>query len=207
MLDVTLVVLCAGNSTRFDKSCKKQWLRIQNEPLWLNVTNRLNSFSNFFETIVVSHKDELNYMKNFNEDYIYVEGGNTRQESIKNSLKFVKTKYIMISDVARACIPKIVINKLLENKEKAACIVPILDVSDTVIFNKNTINRDEVKLIQTPQLSNTEILNKALLTDIEFTDESSAIKNIGEEILYIKGDIASKKLTYIEDIKQIPCLK
>ena len=207
MLDVTLVVLCAGNSTRFDKSCKKQWLRIQNEPLWLNVTNRLNSFSNFFETIVVSHKDELNYMKNFNEDYIYVEGGNTRQESIKNSLKFVKTKYIMISDVARACIPKIVINELLENKEKAACIVPILDVSDTVIFNKNTINRDEVKLIQTPQLSNTEILNKALLTDIEFTDESSAIKNIGEEILYIKGDIASKKLTYIEDIKQIPCLK
>ena len=207
MLDVTLVVLCAGNSTRFDKSCKKQWLRVQNEPLWLNVTSRLNSFSNFFETIVVSHKDELNYMKNFNDDYIYVEGGNTRQESIKNSLKFVKTKYVMISDVARACIPQIVINELLANKGKAACIVPILDVSDTVIFNKNTINRDEVKLIQTPQLSNTEILNKSLFTNIEFTDESSAIKNIGEEILYIKGDVASKKLTYIEDIKQIPCLK
>ena len=207
MLDVTLVVLCAGNSTRFDKSCKKQWLRVQNEPLWLNVTSRLNSFSNFFETIVVSHKDELNYMKNFNDDYIYVEGGNTRQESIKNSLKFVKTKYVMISDVARACIPQIVINELLANKGKAACIVPILDVSDTVIFNKNTINRDEVKLIQTPQLSNTQILNKSLFTNIEFTDESSAIKNIGEEILYIKGDVASKKLTYIEDIKQIPCLK
>lgn len=207
MLDVTLVVLCAGNSTRFDKSCKKQWLRIENEPLWLNVTNRLNSFSNFFETIVVSHKDELNYMKNFNDDYIYVEGGNTRQESIKNSLKLVKTKYVMISDVARACIPQTVINELLANKEKAACIVPILDVSDTVIFNKNTINRDDVKLIQTPQLSNTQILNKALFTDIEFTDESSAIKNIGEEIFYIKGDIASKKLTFIEDIEQIHCLK
>jgi 2-C-methyl-D-erythritol 4-phosphate cytidylyltransferase len=57
--DITLVVLCAGNSTRFDNLCKKQWIRIDNEPLWLNVTNRLTSFSNFSKTIVVSHKDEL----------------------------------------------------------------------------------------------------------------------------------------------------
>ncbi|WP_198304277.1 bifunctional 2-C-methyl-D-erythritol 4-phosphate cytidylyltransferase/2-C-methyl-D-erythritol 2,4-cyclodiphosphate synthase [Arcobacter vandammei] len=207
MLDVTLVVLCAGNSSRFDKSCKKQWLRIEDEPLWLNVTSRLNSFSNFFQTIVVSHKDELNYMQNFNDDYIYVEGGESRQESIKNALKLVQTKYVMISDVARACIPQRVINELLVNKEKASCIVPILNVSDTVIFQENTINRDEVKLIQTPQLSLTEHLINSLKTDIEFTDESSALKNSGYKIEYINGDISSKKLTFVEDIKQIPCLK
>ncbi|QKF74334.1 bifunctional 2-C-methyl-D-erythritol 4-phosphate cytidylyltransferase / 2-C-methyl-D-erythritol 2,4-cyclodiphosphate synthase protein [Aliarcobacter faecis] len=207
MLDVTLIVLCAGNSSRFDKSCKKQWLRVKNEPLWLNVTNKLNSFSNFFQTIVVSHKDELNYMQNFNDDYIYIEGGNTRQESIKNALKVVKTKYVMISDVARACIPQTTVEELLTNKEKASCIVPILDINDTVIFEKNTINRDEVKLIQTPQLSDTKVLINALDTNIEFTDESSAIKNINGSIFYIKGDISSKKLTFIDDIGQIPCLK
>ena len=50
--------------------------------------------------------------------------------------------------------------------------------------------------------------NKNLVSkDIEFTDESSAIKNIGEDIFYIKGDIASKKLTFFEDISQITCLK
>ena len=207
MLDVTLIVLCAGNSTRFDKSCKKQWLRVDNEPLWLNVTNRLNSFSNFYQTIVVSHKDELNYMQNFNDDYIYVEGGISRQESIKNALKVVKSKYVMISDVARACIPELVVKELLQNKSKADCIVPVLDVSDTVIYENNTINRDEVKLIQTPQLSVTQILNNALNTSIEFTDESSAIKNSGHQVFYIKGDISSKKLTFGDDIKQIPCLK
>ncbi|HAC70380.1 MAG TPA: bifunctional 2-C-methyl-D-erythritol 4-phosphate cytidylyltransferase/2-C-methyl-D-erythritol 2,4-cyclodiphosphate synthase, partial [Arcobacter skirrowii] len=66
MEDVTLVVLCAGNSTRFENVCKKQWLRVENEPLWLNVTSRLNSYSNFKKTIVVSHEDELRYMQNFN---------------------------------------------------------------------------------------------------------------------------------------------
>ena len=207
MKDITLVVLCAGNSTRFDNLCKKQWIRVDNEPLWLNVTNRLTSFSNFSKTIVVSHKDELSYMKNFSDDFIYVEGGDTRQNSIKNALEFVDTPYVMISDVARACISKNIISDLIQNKSKASCIVPILDVSDTVIFEKNTINREDVKLIQTPQLSNSDILRKAISKDIEFTDESSAIKNIGEDIFYIKGDIASKKLTFFEDISQIPCLK
>ena len=49
--------------------------------------------------------------------------------------------------------------------------------------------------------------HRLLSKDIEFTDESSAIKNIGEDIFYIKGDIASKKLTFFEDISQITCLK
>lgn len=207
MKDVTLVILCAGNSTRFENSVKKQWIRLENEPLWLNVTNRLSSFYDFSKTIVVTSVDELKYMQNFNDDYIFVKGGDTRQNSIKNALKFVDTPYVMISDVARACISKEVVDNLIDSRLKASCIVPILDVSDTVIYENQTINRDRVKLIQTPQLSDTNILKKALDTNIEFTDESSAIKSIDEEIFYIKGDIASKKLTFIDDISQVPCLK
>ncbi|AXK48036.1 bifunctional 2-C-methyl-D-erythritol 4-phosphate cytidylyltransferase/2-C-methyl-D-erythritol 2,4-cyclodiphosphate synthase [Aliarcobacter trophiarum LMG 25534] len=207
MEDVTLVILCAGNSTRFENSVKKQWIRLENEPLWLNVTNRVSSFYNFSKTIIVSSKDDLKYMQNFSDDYIFVEGGDTRQNSIKNALKFVDTPFVMISDVARACISKDVVNNLIDNRLKASCIVPILDVSDTVIYENTTINRDSVKLIQTPQLSNTDSLKKALNTDIEFTDESSAIKNLGLDVFYIKGDSASKKLTFVEDISQIPCLK
>lgn len=207
MEDVTLVVLCAGNSTRFENVCKKQWLRVENEPLWLNVTSRLNSYSNFKKTIVVSHEDELRYMQNFNDDFLYVKGGETRQNSIKNALNFVDTKYVMISDVARACISKDMIDRILELKDKATCVVPVLGVSDTVIYEKNTINRDEVKLIQTPQLSLTDVLKKALDTNIEFTDESSAIKNSGYEISYVKGCLKAKKLTFLDDLDEIPCLK
>jgi len=206
LLDVALVILCAGNSTRFEKICKKQWLRVANEPLWLNVSKRLSSYSNFSKIIVVAHKEELNYMKNFSDDYIFIEGGETRQNSIKNALTKIDTKYVLINDVARACISKRIVLNLLENKEKASCIVPVLDVHDTVIFEQNTINRNEVKLIQTPQLSNTKILKKALETSKEFTDESSAIKEINESVLYIKGSIDSKKITFGDEIKQISCL-
>lgn len=207
MLDVTLIVLCAGNSTRFEHKTKKQWIRIDNEPLWLNVTKRLASFSNFAKIIVASHEDELNYMRNFTDDFAFVKGGETRQKSILNSLQFVTTKYVMISDVARACIPQSVIENLLEQKESADCIVPVLNVTDTVIYETNTINRDEVKLIQTPQLSLTSTLKKALDTTIEFTDESSAIKAINGTIKYIQGSIESKKLTLGNELDELACLK
>ena len=207
MFDVTLIVLCAGNSSRFEHKTKKQWLRIKDEPLWLNVTKRLKTFSSFDKVIVASSEKELNYMKNFTDDFIFVKGGDTRQQSILNCLEFVKTKYMMISDVARACIPRSVIESLLTEKENADCIVPILNVTDTVIYENQTINRDNVKLIQTPQLSNTQILKTALNTKIEFTDESSAIKNINGTIKYVQGSIDSKKLTLGNELDDLPCLK
>jgi len=205
--DVTLIVLCAGNSTRFEHKTKKQWIRIEDSPLWLNVTKRLSSFSNFEKVIVASHENELNYMKNFTDDFIFVKGGDTRQQSIINCLKFVDTKYVMISDVARACIPQNVIENLLNEKTNADCIVPVLNVTDTVIYETNTINRDEVKLVQTPQLSNTLILKNALNTSVEFTDESSAIKNNKGTIKYIQGSVDSKKLTLGDELELLPCLK
>ena len=207
MQDVTLIILCAGNSSRFEHKTKKQWLRVDNEPLWLNVTKRLASYSNFDKIIITSHKNELTYMKNFSDDFHFLEGGNTRQESILNSLKEVKTSHIMISDVARACIPKRVITELLENRNNADCIVPILNVSDTVIYEENTINRSDVKLIQTPQLSNTTILKKSLDTEIEYTDESSAIKANNGIVKYIKGSLESKKLTFGDELNSLSCLK
>ena len=198
--------MCAGESTRFELSCKKQWIRCIDEPLWLNVTNRLSKYVDFKNIILTAHKDEINYMNNFSSEYIYVAGGSTRIESVKNALQKVTTEYVMITDVARCCIPKIVIDLLIENKNKADCIVPCIGISDTVVYKNNIINRDEIKIIQTPQLSKTSILNKALDTNIEFTDDSSAIKSIDGSIYYIKGDNQSLKLTYSDELSQINCL-
>eukprot|EP01029_Cantina_marsupialis_P007656 TRINITY_DN18622_c0_g1_i2.p1 TRINITY_DN18622_c0_g1~~TRINITY_DN18622_c0_g1_i2.p1 ORF type:complete len:314 (-),score=60.31 TRINITY_DN18622_c0_g1_i2:517-1458(-) len=145
-------------------------------------------------------------MKNFSDDFIFVEGGNTRQESMRNCLSKVDSEYVMVTDVARSCIPPRVIENLISSKDEADCIVPALNVSDTVIYKEDTINRDEVKLIQTPQLSKVEVLKKALETKTEFTDDSSAIKNIGGTIKYIQGSLESKKLTFGDDISSITCL-
>ncbi len=206
MNSCTLVILGAGSSSRFELNVKKQWLRIADEPLWLNTTNRLSQYSNFAKVIVVGHKDELNFMKNFSDDFIYVAGGDTRQESMSNALELIDTTYVMVTDVARSCVPKDVIERLLNSCDQADCIVPTLDVSDTVIYHNNTIDRDSVKLIQTPQLSKTQKLKDALQTSKEFTDDSSAIKENGGTVHYVEGSLKSAKLTFGKELNSVDCL-
>ena len=54
------------------------------------------------------------FMQYFDKNFIVVEGGNTRQESMKNALQFVTSPYVMVTDVARACISKEIIEKLIK---------------------------------------------------------------------------------------------
>ena len=205
MSDLTLILLAAGNSTRFERSVKKQWLRVNHQPLWHFVTNEFEKLNLFTKVIITGHKDEVEYMKSFG-DFTIVEGGDTRQESLKNALEHVETPYVMVSDVARACPPKALISRLIGAKDKADCIVPVLKMSDTLSFNGENIDRAQLKRIQTPQLSKTEALKNALNTELEYTDESSALVAAGFSRAEVTGDEDAHKLTHVSDMKNIPCL-
>lgn len=202
MHNLTLIMLGAGNSTRFDMPVKKQWLRIGSIPLWLFVTNKLKSYYSFEKVIITALDEDIKYMKKYAK-FDFIKGGNTRQESLKNALSLVETEYVLVSDIARACISSDMFFRIIEAAKYADCIVPTLMVSDTVIYDEDTINREKVKLVQTPQLSNTKALINALQSNIEFTDESSAIKANGGSIWYVKGDKMAHKITYFDDLKQL----
>ena len=203
VLDVTLIVLSAGNSTRFNYPVKKQWLRIDKDPLWLFVAKRLNSFFNFKQTIITANPKDVRLYEKLS-DYKIVPGDKERQLSLKKALEYVITEYVMVTDVARACIPKEVLINLIKNPSD--CTVPFLKPVDTIVYENKTIDREKVKLIQTPQLSRSKILKKALNTQKIFTDERAAIEAIGGEIKYIEGSEKSKKITYFKDLN-LPCLK
>ncbi|MEA1914022.1 MAG: bifunctional 2-C-methyl-D-erythritol 4-phosphate cytidylyltransferase/2-C-methyl-D-erythritol 2,4-cyclodiphosphate synthase [Campylobacterota bacterium] len=206
--NISLVILCAGNSTRFGLDTKKQWLRIEHAPLWHFVMQKLRHYYGFDSVIVTAHKDEVNYMHNFIDDsnIRIVAGGNTRQESMKNALQHIDTSHVMVTDVARACISEQNILNLIKHIDDADCIVPFMSVSDTVIFENSTIDRDEVKLIQTPQLSKTSILKNALECNTHYTDDSSAIQSAGGTIKYVVGEQCAKKLTHAKDLQDLSCL-
>ncbi len=206
MPDLTLILLGAGNSSRFGIRAKKQWLRTENEPLWLFLANRLKNKLKINNIIMVANKNEIPYMKNF-ADFFYVEGGDERQLSLKNALKKVQSEYVMVTDVARACLEDDFLQRLLQNTGAADIIVPYLKATDTIHYKEKLIDRRDVKLIQTPQISRTKILQKALEGDEIFTDDSSAILSIGGSIKYIKGSSKAVKLTYLDDLNLIECIK
>jgi len=203
--DLTLILLSAGSSSRFDMPVKKQWLRINDEPLWQFVTRRFTKSYNFNQIIITASVNEIDYMKLFTEHTLVI-GGDTRQASLQNALKHVNTHYVLVSDIARCCVNDNLIKKLINSKKNADCIVPFINVNDTVVQNGVTIERKSLKRIQTPQLSNTKILKSALNSDIHYTDESSAIVANGGTREFIQGDNKAHKLTYMSDLEHMKCL-
>lgn len=200
MSNVSLILLSAGESNRFGGEVKKQWLRIDDIPLWLFVKKSFEKF-NFAKIVVVSNQQELKYMSNF-DNSLFVKGGESRQESLKNALSFIDTQFVLVTDVARATIPSSMVERILNHKEMGDVIVPYLKVVDTIVYNEKTIDREKVKLVQTPQLSKTSLLKKALNSKTLFTDESSAIEAIGGKRFFVEGSSKAKKITYSSDLRE-----
>ncbi len=203
--DLTLIILSAGNSTRFNNCVKKQWLRIGDDPLWKFVAKKFTSNIDFSDILITASDKEINYMQR-NCDYTIVKGGDTRQESLTNALNLVKTSHVMVTDVARACVPQDMIQRIINSCHEADIIVPFLRAYDTVVYENETIDRDKVKLIQTPQLSKSSILKQALNQKEVFTDDSSAVKSVGGSVFYINGSIKAKKITRYDDLEGLECL-
>ena len=203
--DLTLILLAAGSSSRFECDVKKQWLRIGHEPLWQFVARKCVETKLFDKIVITSSKEDIEAMKNY-DSFSFVEGSTTRQRSLKNALKEVESDYVLVSDIARSCVSEEFLKKIISKKGEADCIVPYLKVSDTIVYENETIDREQVKRIQTPQLSRTSVLKNSLDTDKEFTDESSAIVANGGSREFILGESEANKITFIQDLNSISCL-
>ncbi|WP_267524911.1 2-C-methyl-D-erythritol 2,4-cyclodiphosphate synthase [Campylobacter sp. MG1] len=204
MLNVSLILLAAGNSTRLKIPCKKQNLYINDTPLWLYVAKQYEKLYNFQNIIIVC--DDIKYYEKFNPNYKYIKGGKERFNSVKNAINDIDTDYVLITDTARAYINKKVLDELFKNIDDFDCVFPVINVNDTV-FNSSKFsyeNRNELKLVQTPQLSKTKILKNINLEN--YTDESSAIAAHGGKIKYILGDELSFKITTQNDLLKLKLL-
>ena len=205
MSDLTLILLAAGEASRFQRGVKKQWLRIGSEPLWLKVARSFEEMGLFKKIIIASHPDEIRYMRKFGA-YTFTEGGSSRQESLLYALEEVDTDLVLVSDVARACVSKDICTGLLDAVSDADCAAPALKVSDTIYYGGKPADREKLLRIQTPQLSRTDTLKLALQVQETYTDESSAIYSSGGRVVFIDGDDSLHKLTFSDDVSRLPCL-
>jgi len=204
--DITLILLGAGTASRFKLPPKKQWLWSKDKPIWLKVADDFQLLYGFKDTIIVSSRDDIQSMSNFSS-YSFVIGGSSRQSSLRNALESVETPFVLVSDIARCCVDSSVVNRVILAKKNSSCVVPTLKVIDTLYYKNTPINRENAKIIQTPQLSCTKTLKEALATELEFTDDSSAIASQGGEIIFVEGSIKAHKLTTVDDLSKLSCLK
>ncbi len=202
---LSLILMAAGSSTRFNhvlpknQQVKKQWLRIHQIPLWQKVLHDLKALYDFKEIFIGADAQSLRYMQKFCDDAVVICGGASRAETLRNILKEVQSDFVFVSDVARFNIDVEVCNNLLKDFEHYDCSVPYIDCVDTILLDNTALNREQIRLIQTPQISCTAKL-KECLSQKDYTDESTAMLEHGHHIRFIKGSAKMHKLTTIQDL-------
>lgn len=202
-MDISLILLAAGSGSRMNIKAKKQWLRSGHNPFWLIVARNFRNFYNFKQIIIVASQDEIEYMSEFDDSFEYIKGGDERQISLKNALSLVNYEYVMVSDVARIGVDKELTLRLIDECLKFDCVSPYLAVSDTTYEGFDILDRNQIKLIQTPQISKTSLLKKALESSEKFSDDSSAIKSVGGTLGFVKGSQKAFKLTTKDDLLKV----
>lgn len=211
---VTAIILAAGSSQRFKHklySNNKNLYKINNKEIFkysLEIFQNNNYIDNI---ILVTQKDEIDLFKSSIDtaNILFVNGGNSRKQSVFNAISKVKDGIVLIHDGARPLITDENINDLLftMNKYKGSTLAvkskDTIKISDENNIVLSTTNREFTWLIQTPQCFDLKTLLDAHIKfkeDITVTDDCSLLEKINEPIKLINGSYKNIKITTPEDI-------
>ena len=117
MIKTTLILLIAGKSKRFAGKIKKQFIKVNNKPLFIYTLEAMLKFKFNNIIIVSSKKDFNNIKKEINKNILnskniyYVNGGKERVFSVYNAMRFIKdnnikTDIVFIHDGVRPIVSK-----------------------------------------------------------------------------------------------------
>ena len=138
-----------------------------------------------------------------------VTGGDTRSDSVRLALEAVpgEAAAVVVHDVARPLVPEDVLERVLtalgEGWDGAVPTLPLADTVKRVEGDQvvETLARDELVAVQTPQAFVAAVLQAALAGDVsDATDCSSLVEARGGRVKAVAGDPRLLKVTDEDDL-------
>lgn len=212
---VSVVIVGAGSSTRMGQN--KLLMEIYGVPVIEKTISVFDKIDLVCEIILVCRQEDFlvfsNICKNFEKPIKIVNGGQSRTHSTLNGINACNenTQIIAIHDAARPLVTEKIIVDAIECATENNTAIPVVPVKDTIKIVENnickqTISRDCLFLVQTPQVFRADIIKNstidAVSNNITFTDDSTCVENTGQNIHTILGSYDNIKITTIEDISQ-----
>ena len=204
------IILAAGTSKRLAGKTPKQFRKINNKLSILEMSvNTFRKNKLIKEIIIVVQKNWVSKIKEKFKDCTIVIGGNTRSISSYNGLNECsnKCKNVLIHDAARPFVTQEIINKCIKKLDNYHAVIPMIDCSDSLLIKEikeiNYLDRDKIKLIQTPQGFNYKKIISAYKNNIVGTDDFSVLLKSGGKIksIFIKSTKSNFKITCESDLK------
>ncbi len=211
------VVPAAGSSNRMKNYGDKLFLEIGNTPVIALTLSALEKAPEIDAIIVSTREDMIASIEEICRKYSIskfkkaVVGGSNRAESVLNGIIAADSAYdlIAIHDAARPFVSQKIISETIKAAARHKAAAPAIPMKDTIKraaadFIIETIPRETLFAIQTPQIFHTDVifdsLKKAIEANLPITDDCSAVEATDTHVFLTEGDYFNIKITTPEDL-------
>jgi 2-C-methyl-D-erythritol 4-phosphate cytidylyltransferase len=208
------VIVAGGSGVRMGTDTPKQFLLLNNKPvLWHTINSFFNAYDDIKIILVLPQehleKGEIlrNEFANSMHQIMIVAGGQTRFHSVQNGLKLVEENAVVfVHDGVRCLVTKDLIERCCEQALQLGSAIPVVAATDSIRIledeHHKVVNRNDVRMIQTPQtfLSNILLAAFAQPFNESFTDEATVVEANGQQVFLCEGDYNNIKITRPVDL-------
>jgi 2-C-methyl-D-erythritol 4-phosphate cytidylyltransferase len=215
---VAAVVPAAGRGERLGPGLPKALRELSGVPMLVHAVRALSQARRVSLVVVAAPPDDVAEVQALLDvhltgpaELLVVPGGETRQDSVRMALDALPddVSVVLVHDAARPLVP----SELVDAVAAAVCagspaVVPCLPLADTVKRADaagrvvETLRRDELRAIQTPQGFQREVLVRAHAAPFGglVTDDAGMVEALGVPVLLIAGDDEAFKVTRPMDL-------
>lgn len=173
----------------------------------------------FVECVIAARPEEFSLIKKTYAtkklpfEVRLVEGGQTRQQSVRNAVQTIGSEWVMIHDAARPLLSAELILSVCQAARRHGGAIAAIPATDTIKYStsdanqpfiKSTFERNRVWLAQTPQVFPCLLFNQALQSaeqaGFEATDCASLVERLGQKVALVLGESDNFKITYAQDL-------
>ena len=212
-----LIILAAGNSHRFKSNIGKPYQKIAGKSLIEINLLKARQFKEIKSIILVYNKKDLKRIKSLKLKNIQlIAGGNSRQKSTYNALKFLNNKKnitkVLIHDAARPNFSIKLFNSIIKNMKNSRAVIPKIKIHDAVKQVIDSSNeeyivgkkRDNLFLTQTPQAFDLkEIYQLHKNNTSKYKDDDISLYMDLNKVKFIEGEKSNFKITDKSDFENL----
>ena len=210
---VEVVILAAGASRRMN-GVDKIFAPLYNIPLIVHSIKVFNDCPFVHQIVLVLPNPRLEEGRHLVAHHglhkvsTVCSGGARRQDSVREGLKHLSSScWVMVHDGARPMIDAGILQRGLKAAQETGAAVAAVPAKDTVKavsrsgVVKETLPRDSVWLVQTPQVFDYHLLKEAhQQVDSYFADDGAMVENLGKSVKIFMGSYRNIKITTPEDL-------
>ena len=208
------IIVAAGSGSRMGGDIPKQFISVGGKPLLRHTIEKFLSLSFPVGIIVVVNQEKKEYWKKYCQDYDFMDryaipsGGITRFHSVQNALQYLPDDSVVaVHDGVRPFVTKEFLEEMFRQGEELGNAIPAIAPVETVREvsgpESYILRRDDIRLIQTPQVFRSEVIKAAykLPYDPKYTDDASVAEAAGYRINLVDGLKYNIKITTPEDLE------